>query len=329
MDVLSRILESLRFNSSFYFATNFHSPWAVKVPHYKNVARFHYVTQGICWVRIAGVSEPQLLSSGDLIVIPHGADHILSDTADREPISLDEAFERVNYTGEGTFQIGEAISPHDTQLVCGHFEFSEQFVHPLVSHLPPLIVQKESNGTEFSWLKDTLKFLSHTAKAQHDGSTAIIKRLSEVIFIQTIRFWSKQQATKRGFVAALNDKKLANGLRIFHENYAENWTVEKLAQESNMSRSLFADRFKYYLDISPMQYVTQWRMQNAKQMLVESDLSLDGIAHKIGYESGAAFSKAFKRLFDINPGEFRKLSAEEKVILTNSESNSEKEFRSI
>ena len=309
MDTLSKILDLLHFDGTFYFATNFHSPWSVEVPKYKNVARFHYVAQGTCWVRIQGADSPQLLSSGDLIVIPHGAQHILSDTSDRVPISLDEAFAQESYTGHGIFKIGEGISPHDTQLVCGHFEFTEQFKHPLITHLPELIIKRESDCVDFSWLRDTLKFLSHTAITQSDGSSAIIKRLSEVIFIQVIRFWNQNSNINKGFMAALCDKHLSNGLKAFHENFADEWTVEKLAKESSMSRSLFSDRFRQYLDVSPMRYVTDWRMQSAKQMLSKSDLAIDNVAREVGYESGAAFSKAFKRIFDQTPGEFRRLTS--------------------
>lgn len=308
MDTLSKILNSLHFNGTFYFATNFHSPWSVEVPSYKNVARFHYVTQGTCWVRIEGLEAPHLLASGDLIVIPHGTRHIISDTADRAPISLDEAFAQAQYDGQGIFQIGEGVSPHDTQLVCGHFEFSELFRHPLITHLPALIIKRENEGIDFSWIKETLRFLSHTATTKHDGSTAIIKRLSEVIFIQVIRFWSAQRDNKKGFIAALNDQHISRGLKAFHENYSAQWTVESLARESSMSRSLFSDRFKQYLDLSPMQYVTNWRMQSARQILIQSNLSLDGIAREVGYDSAAAFSKAFKRIFNQNPGEYRRLA---------------------
>ena len=148
MDTLSQILDLLHFNGTFYFSTNFHGPWSVEVPRYKNVARFHYVTQGTCWVRIVGVTEPQLLSGGDLILIPHGAIHILSDSADQPPITLDEAFVQQNYEGHGVFRIGEAVSPHDTQLVCGHFGFSNTVRHPLVDHLPEFIIanENERNG---------------------------------------------------------------------------------------------------------------------------------------------------------------------------------------
>lgn len=306
MDTLSKILDSLHFSGTFYFATNFHSPWSVEVPKYKNVARFHYVTQGTCWVRIEGEKEPQLLSSGDLIVIPHGARHILSDSSDRAPISLDEAFVQESYDGQGIFTIGEGLSPHETQLVCGHFEFLDLFTHPLITHLPSSIVKRESDGADFSWMKDTLRFLSHTAAVQNAGSSAIIKRLSEVIFIQAVSYWNTHLNTKKGFIAALNDQHLSNGLKAFHEDYAAKWTVESLAREASMSRSLFSERFKEYLDISPMQYVANWRMQSARLILTQSDLSLDGIAREVGYESAAAFGKAFKRMFNQNPGEYRK-----------------------
>lgn len=308
MDTLSKILDLMHFNGTFYFSTNFHSPWSVEVPQFQNVARFHYVTQGKCWVRINGVAEPKLLSVGDLIIIPHGMSHILSDEPDRPALSLNQAFEEVDYNGQGVFHIGNDVSPYDTQLVCGHFEFKEFFKHPLVDHLPEYIITNENTGMEFSWLKDILRFMSHTAKSEHSGSTAIIQRLSEVIFIQAVRFWYESDENRKGFVAALNDQQLSKGLKAFHEDYAANWTVEKLAQKSHMSRSLFSYRFKSYLNLSPMQYVTEWRMQNAKQILKETNIAIETIANTVGYDSAAAFSKAFKRSFDQNPGEYRRIA---------------------
>jgi transcriptional regulator GlxA family with amidase domain len=130
-----------------------------------------------------------------------------------------------------------------------------------------------------------------------------------VIFIQVVRFWSQNSETKKGVIAALNDKHLSNGQKAFHENYADEWTVEKLARESSMFRSLFSDRFTQYLDISPMRYATNWRMQNARQMLTSYDLPIDNVAREVGYESAAAFSKGFQRLFAQNPGEYRRLGS--------------------
>ncbi|MGH1484788.1 MAG: AraC family transcriptional regulator [Cellvibrionaceae bacterium] len=306
MDTLSKILDLLRFNGAFYFATNFNAPWSIQVPPYKRVARFHYVTQGHCWVRIGGVEEPKLLSVGDLIIIPHGATHILSDQPDAEPITLDAAFTQADYDGQGVFQFGENENNHGTQLVCGHFEFNDEYRHSLIDYLPQCIICNENAGTELSWLKDSLRFLAHVAKTDQMGSSAIIKRLSEIIFIQSIRFWNDDQNNQEGFLAALNDSHISKGLRAFHNDYAADWTVEKLAEEANMSRSLFSNRFKEYLKLSPIQYVTHWRMQNAQRLLSESTLSIEQIASDVGYESLASFSKAFKRGVGKNPGEYRR-----------------------
>jgi AraC family transcriptional activator of mtrCDE len=199
MDTLSKILDLLHFNSTYYFATNFNAPWSIEVPTYRNVARFHYVTQGHCWVTIAGTEEPQKLSVGDLIIIPHGISHILSDLPNSPPITLDQAFTKANYHGEGIFHFGKDATNHDTQLVCGHFAFDEQYQHPLVDFLPQHIVLNENDGIGFSWLKDSLRFMAHVAKANQVGSLATIKRLSEIIFIQAIRFWHETQHSQQGF----------------------------------------------------------------------------------------------------------------------------------
>lgn len=306
MDTLSKILDLLHFNGTFYFATNFNAPWGIEVPAYKNVARFHYVTQGHCWVRIKGIDKPQKLSVGDIIIIPHGAEHILSDETDTQPITLDQAMNQSSYEGQGTFTFGDETTNHDTQLVCGHFEFSEDYKHPLIDHLPQYIIRNENNNAGFSWLKDSLHFMAHIAKSEQEGHTAIIKRLSEIIFIQSIQFWQKEQNNKDGFLAALHDVNISRGLKAFHDDYASPWTVEKLAEHACMSRSLFSERFKQYLNRSPMQYVTHWRMQNARKMLTTNSMSIDQIASETGYDSLASFSKAFKRVVNKNPGEYRR-----------------------
>lgn len=306
MDALSKILDLLHFSGAFYFTTNFNAPWSIAVPSYKRVARFHYVTQGQCWVRVQGVDEPQRLSLGDIIIIPHGATHILSDTADAPPITLDEAFTLSGYEGQGVFEFGESSEKYGTQLVCGHFEFDDEYKHAFIDSLPQSIICNENEGTELSWLKDSLRFLASVAKSDQVGGSAIMKRLSEIIFIQSVRLWYERQDDNQGFLAALNDPHISKGLKAFHSDYAADWTVERLAKEAHMSRSLFSDRFKQYLNVSPIQYVTYWRMQSAKKVLGESNLSIEQVASTTGYDSLASFSKAFKRVVGKNPGEYRR-----------------------
>lgn len=308
MDTLSKVLDLLHFSGSFYYATNFHPPWSIEVPAFSNVARFHYVARGSCWARI-GECEPQLLQAGDIIIIPHGARQILSDTPERPPIPLEKAYDIADYNGSGLFEFGENPSLNNTRLVCGHFEFEESFRHPLIDNLPRFILRNENNGPEFSWLKDSLRFMSHTAVESREGGSAIIKRLSEVIFIQAIRHWQSDQSGRHGFLAALDDPNISKCLRSFHDGIAEQWSIDSMARESGLSRTLFYNRFKQYLDMTPMQYVTSWRMQNARQMLITEGLSIDRAAQRVGYDSTAAFSKVYKRTMGFSPGEHRRIAA--------------------
>lgn len=305
MDTLSQILDALRFDASFYFATNFNGAWSIAVPSFEKVARFHYVTQGRCYVEIDGEAQIQVLNPGDIIIIPHGSAHILSDEAGRKPQALDAVMQQVQYPGQGVFSLGDEQTSNDTQLVCGHFAFDNNFQHPLIDFLPAYITKNENHMLEYAWLKDSLRFMAHIAQHQPMGSEAMIKRLSEVIFIQVIRYWSLKQSDK-GFMAALNDPQLARGLQAFHQNTSTSWNVERLAEAACMSRSLLAEKFKHYLAMSPMQYVTNWRMQGAKLALSENRLSMEQIAEQAGYDSTAAFSKAFKRVLGTNPGQYRR-----------------------
>ena len=305
MDTLSRILDALEFNGVFYYATRFSAAWSIDIPKYKHVVRFHYVTQGACWVRVENHLDPVLLLPGDLIIIPHGAKHILSDSADREPVTLDQALEDENYQGDGVFKIGEGLEENETQLVCGHFEFCEIFQHPLITNLPDFIIKKENNESSIAWTNDTLKLISDIAHSKNDGSAAVIKRLSEVIFIQVLQYWNENNPNKTGFITALNDTKLSKAIQAFHKNIAHAWTIEKLANEALMSRALFASKFKHYMGVSAMQYVTNWRMQEARKVLERSTLSLEQVAVEVGYDSAAAFSKAFKRIYNETPGSIR------------------------
>ena len=306
MDIFSHILDRLYFNSTFYYTTNFSAPWSIQVPVYKQVARFHYVIQGHCWVHIDSGEEPRKLSVGDLIIIPHGVEHVLSDTPNTPPITLDDAYARSNYEGRGVFQYGDDSNHHNTQLVCGHFEFSDEYEHPLIEHLPKYIIRNENDGDGYSWLKESLRYMAHIAKTEQIGFNAIIKRLSEIIFIQSVRIWQDSEQNKDGFLAALNDPQLSKGLKAFHEDFAAEWSIQRMADYSGMSRSLFAGRFKQYLNQSPMQYVIMWRMQNAQKMLKDGGQSLEQIAFAIGYETLASFSKAFKRNVGVSPSQYRR-----------------------
>ena len=309
MDVLSDILDTLKFKGSFYFSTDFTAPWGVEVPNYKNVARFHLAVGGDFWVRIENVDEHIRLSSGDMIIIPHGASHSISDKLDSAIEQLDEVLYKSGYNGEGHLVYGGENKEGCTKLVCGHFDFDEIFTHPLISDLPEYILITGKQALDFSWFDDAMKFMSYESQKTNMGGEAIVKRLSEILFIHSVRVWNDQISNKKGIIRAIADKKIGRSLRAFHSNPQNSWTLESLAHEAGVSRSIFANQFKDLMDMTPLRYITFWRMQKACQHLIESDMSTDLIAEQAGYQSLAAFSKVFKKNIGVGPGGFRRENA--------------------
>lgn len=308
MDVLSDILDLLKFKGSLYFTTEFTAPFGIQVPHYQNVARFHMATGGDCWVNVEGSDGPVLLSAGDMIIIPHGAAHTLSDRPDTPVISLDEATRISGPQREGHFIYGGTEDGY-SNLVCGHFEFDSTFTHPLVADLPDYILVRGKKAVEFSWFENAMRYMSYETGVNNMGNQAIIKRLSEILFIHSVRVWSTEEGNQIGFLQAVGDKNVGRSLRSFHRTPETVWTIDRLAAEAGLSRSVFADRFRMLMDLTPMQYVTLWRMQKACRFLIESDLSTDTIAQKVGYQSLASFSKVFKKTIGTGPGAFRKIQS--------------------
>lgn len=305
MDVLSDVLDLLKFRGSLYFVTEFSPPWGVQVPAYENVARFHLAIGGNCWVKVDQCEEPVHLSSGDMIIIPHGKAHKLLDSIETPALSLDKVLEESGFTGEGHLIYGGSQNGHN-KLVCGHFQFDQNFQHPLISEMPDYIIIKGKQALDFSWFEQAMRFMSYEAQSSNVGNEVMIKHLSEILFIHAVRVWNKSEGHEKGFLKAVADRHIGRALKSFHAKPANNWTIELLAAEAGLSRSVFADRFRLLLNSTPMHYVTMWRMQKACNFLIENHLSTDIIAEKVGYQSLAAFSKVFKKTIGVGPGKYRK-----------------------
>jgi AraC-like DNA-binding protein len=312
MDTISDILDTLKFKGCLYFTTDFSAPWGIRVPDFKRVVRFHIVTSGQCWVKIAGHDVGSMLSPGDIIVIPHGAAHTLSDKAETPARELDEAIEAGGYQGKGVFKYGGENQLNKVELICGHFEFDQQFQHALIEQLPDLIVVTNKEAMKYPWLSDSIRSLSYETQVQRIGNDAVIKRLSEIIFIHAIRAWSERDEQTEGFLLAVSDSKLGKSLQAFHAAPAKRWTLNDLAKEAGLSRTVYAQRFKEVAGMPAIQYVTQWRAQQSQRLLIDSSRSVEEIAEIVGYDSLAAFSRMFKKLFGIGPGMFRRQSHQEK-----------------
>ncbi len=303
MDVLTDVLNTLLFQANFYFRTDLTLPWSVHVPAKTNVARYHIITRGQGWIQVDGEGDFKPVTNGDLVLIPHGAGHTIADNPETPARPLDNVLADVSYTGTGPLVYGGG-GPN-TGLVCGEICFDDA-VHPLLQDLPPLLHLTASEMHNRMWLDNTLGLIAYEAHVAKTGSLAIINRLAEIIFIQAIRALADASAPDIPFLAALADPQISLALAEIHRDPAVNWSIEKLGRTAGMSRSMFSNRFTELVGRTPHQYLTLIRMQHASRALLASDESIFTVALATGYKSEAAFSTAFKRFFNIRPGEYRK-----------------------
>lgn len=306
MDVLSEVLSIIKMRGSLYFRTQFTPPWGVLVPAYRNVARFHLASRGQCWVVVGKHGKPFVLANGDLLVIPHGAEHRLSDSPDTQTFSVDEILAQTGFGGEGALIYGGEDGDSPTSLVCGHFEFDEDATHPLLEALPAYIHISASDTLNHVWLEGAMKFIGHEAGTGKAGSDAIVNKLSEVLFIQAVRAYVQTVGSEAKCLAGLLDPQIGRALRIVHRAPEAPWTVESMAREAHLSRTGFAQRFGELMGLTPFQYVTHLRMQKARELLVDSNHSVLSVAERAGYRSEAAFNRAFKTYFKLGPGAYRR-----------------------
>ena len=304
MDALTAILNTLKLSSSLYFRTELTAPWGVEIPAKDSVARFHIVIRGQCCLQIEGEEEGMFISSGDLIVIPHGASHKLTDSPTTPARPLSDVLDEVDYVGKGPLVYGG--SGVGCCLVCGDFNFDELGSHPLLDNLPKKLFVSGDSSYNTQWLDSAIGFIAHEAVNAEPGAHAIINRLSEIMLIQVIRATLAASNEKIPFLTAFTDTRINSVLSAIHENPAEGWSVEKLGQLANMSRSSFSNRFTELVQMTPLQYIIFVRLQMASRLLVDTTMSLIMIAESVGYQSEAAFSQSFKKQFSLRPGEFRR-----------------------
>lgn len=314
MDVLSEILGALDLRGSLYFSTEFRPPWGVKVPPHPGVSRFHLNMRGDCWVSTPSEPEPVLLEAGDLVLVPHGSGHTLAGSPDAACLSLDDVIERSGFDGRGALVHGGEDRGNPTRLVCGHFAFDEAGGHPFLEQLPSMVViRHDETGTAPRLeLDEVFRIITREVRDGRPGGDAIVHRLSEVLFIQAVRVWAERQEPQeagQGLMAALLDRHLGASLDAVHRRPDHRWTVEELARAGGLSRTVFAERFRDVVGMSPMQYVTFWRVQKARGLLARRGLSLDAVAQQVGYGSTAAFSRAFKKQVGDSPGTYRRSRA--------------------
>ena len=308
LDLLSDILTNLSMRGTLYFRTSFTKPWGVAVPSYENVARFHFAHRGSCLVKVDGLEEPLTLAQGDLVIIPHGASHDLycGHEPERTAMPLDVVLEKSGFDGSGVLVHGGDEPQSETQLICGHFSFEPNSRHILMERLPPYIHLTNYGEDAGRWMEATLRVIGEEAGGRKMGGDLIALKMSEAILAQAIRSFIESSDAQEWALGAFSDKKLSRAMEAFHKAPAERWTVDLLAGAAGMSRTGFAVQFQKLMMMSPMEYVTSWRMEIAKKKLLQDKASLTDAAESAGYASDSAFTRAFKKETGQTPAEFRR-----------------------
>ena len=297
-DVLSDVLQRVRLRSCVYFESDFHAPWGMRIDR-GSFAQFHVVVHGTCSLIYAG--HTHTLSTGDIILFPRGTAHALADMPGRELVPGPTVVEAVQ-SERPPFPEGGPV----TRLLCGHFEFDRAVRHPLFDGLPELILVPAFNMAAPGTFNSVLPVLVGEVRNSQPGSTTVVERLAEVLLIQVFRSYLADRGRDAGFLAAAADRRLSRALKLMHTRAEDRLTLEMIAKAAGMSRSALALRFKEVLDMTPMAYLTRWRMTLARDYLRLSDFSSAEIARRVGYESDIAFSRAFKRVFGQSPALYRR-----------------------
>lgn len=299
-DVLSDVLDTVALKGTLYFRTDFSPPFAIGVPAFGQAARFHLVVQGTCHVTVPS-GESTTLLPGDLILVPNGSAHVLADAVARTPTPLEQVIAAAGYTGEGAFVVGSGDPTASTQMICGHFNFAEGADHPLLRALPATLHITAADRARRPMLDDILRLVARRMFDDAPGTSASVSRLSEVLYIEILNAGLAKAPELHHLFSAVYDPQIGRALSLIHRRIDQQWTVDSLASEVGMSRSRFAERFRGLVGSGPMSYLTDWRLQRARSYLSEHRASVKEAAYKVGYQSPAAFSRAFVQKFGRTP----------------------------
>ena len=313
-DVLSALLQVIRLDAAFFFNAEFSAPWTVRTPVSSDVApmflpaarhliMYHLLIGGSGYACL-GDGPRVALVPGDIVMFPHGDAHVMGAGLETNLIPAADTFSHWTKRGleVARFGGGGAI----TTLICGYLSCEPQLSSVVLSGLPRMIKVNIRGDSIGDWLESSIQFSVKQASTPDAGSQAVLTRLSEALFVETVRRYVQQlPAEQSGWIAGIRDPEVAKTLALIHQNPRRAWRIADLASEIGTSRSVLADRFTRHMGEPPMSYLTRWRLQLGAQMLAGSSHSVSEIAAEVGYESEAAFNRAFKRTFDLPPARYR------------------------
>lgn len=284
MDALTFLLRNVEVRGHIFFNGEFCGSYAVDTsgsgrPH------FHVVAKGECWLQREGEVWPRPLRAGDLVFFPRDAKHQLIPTpSDRDA-----------FAGDGY-----------VSLICGHYDLCSRRINPVFDALPDAVVLHAEDRPEDGWLDTLLRFMRYEALSDSQGAALVIDQLADVLLVYILRAVIADQQVSNGVLRAFADPAITRALSAMLEHPEKAWSVSSLAEVAAMSRTAFAQRFHQLLDATPLAYLSHYRMDVAKTLLRQGELSMDQVAEQVGYASTPAFAKAFKKLTGTSPGRLRR-----------------------
>jgi AraC family transcriptional regulator, alkane utilization regulator len=342
MDVLSEVLKVVRLSGAIHFRGEFTRPWAFRSsspdmlparlePGAESITPFHIATSGSCWLS-CGTLSPVMLEAGDVIVMARGDQHVMASDLGLTPIPIRQIY--AQRLPDQITVLKHGGGGEETGFICGYLHSDQRF-SPLLEAMPALLCVRVRDGNvviettdddprmtkivtlrhEAAWWQAAIDRLVKEATRPGPGNLALLARLSELLFMEILR-WQLTHISEghRGWLAGLNDVQISRVLTLIHAEPARPWTVEELAEHAAMSRAALAKRFVELVGETPMQYLSGWRMQLARRLLSESPLGLAEIAARVGYESEAAFNRAFRRVVGTPPASWRQARVSARAI---------------
>lgn len=315
MDALSEILREAHLTGGVFFHADFFEPWCVAArlsPEHcspilgpaAHLIPYHYVVEGTIDVRVDG-QEAVTLRPGEVLLLPGNDLHVLGSDTALPPVLASEII-RPSPSGDLT-SIRHGGAGSKARMICGYLASSGYDCSPILSTLPRALTLDIEQGEGADWIRSTFAYAADKVGAGRPGSEAILTKLSELLFVEAIRRHVESlPADKTGWLAGLRDPYVARTLALLHRECARDWSLDEIGRAVGLSRSALADRFNRLVGLPPMHYLARCRMQLAAHRLRSSQASLAQIADGVGYESEAAFSRAFKRSFGAAPATWRR-----------------------
>ena len=317
MDAFSEVLNGVRLKGAVFFRAELSAPWRLSTPHCRTLAPalapgaphmliYHFVVEGSARASLEGEPEIGLLP-GDIVVFPHGDPHHLSSGSGANPIDPAALLQKVATRDLSPMRAGGGGAT--TGFVCGYLTCDPLLCGPILDALPPMLKVNIRTDPSGQWLERSILHVVEEAAADGAGSDVILAKLSEVLFVDTMRrYVMGLPGQTTGWLAGARDPIVGKSLALLHSRPSHPWTIAELAREVGLSRSSLVERFTRYLAVPPISYLSRWRLRLAAQALTSTPKGVADIAADVGYESEAAFNRAFRRAFDVPPARYRRQS---------------------